>query len=455
MKSRQKEMLKRGLIVVPVVCALIVVGVLKGSKKGPEKRPVQETSRKVRTLVIEPMDVVPRVVGYGHVEPDKVWQVVPQVSGKIILTSPIFGKGNFAGKGELLITLDPTDYELAVGQAEAEIRNIRAGLAELDMKEQNIERLLAIQHALLALQKKALERNETARNTRAISDTALDTARMAYQTQRIQVQDLENALSLIPTTRQALEAQRDLNRVKLAKARVDLGRTRIHVPFDCRLTETLAEVGQYVQAGQILARADGTDRVEMTAQVSLDKMTRLFPWADGPIRMDGLGKRLGLKVTVGLVNDGFDAKWAADFARAGATMDARTRTLGIIVVVENPYGKIVPGLRPALVRNMFCEVEISGPPLGQRTVIPRSALHEDTVYVVDAKNRLVRRAVRVAFFQGDFCVLTSGLDPGEQIVVSDLTPAMDGMLLAATEDKALGERLRTQAGITPPRGEIP
>ncbi len=458
MKTRHKEMLKRGLIVVPVVCALIVVGVLKGSKKGPEKLPVTETSRNVRTLVIQPMDVIPRVVGYGVVEPDKVWQVVPQVSGRIILTSPVFGKGHFAGKGELFITLDPTDYELGVAQAEAEIRTIRAGIAEIDKQELNTERLLEIQHSLLVLKKKEMERNQTARKTRVISETVLDRARMDYQAQRIQVQDLENALNLIPTTRQSLESQLDLNRVRLVKARVDLDRTRIRVPFNCRITEILAEAGQYVQAGQILARADGTDRVEMTAQVALDKMTRLFPDADGPItsggfdatdpvKLERLGKCLGLKVSVSLVNDGFDTKWDADFARAGATMDPQTRTMGIIVVVEKPYEKIIPGLRPALVRNMFCEVEITGPPLVQRIVIPRSALHEDTVYVVDPENRLVRRSVRVEFSQDDFYLLKSGLGHGEQIVVSDLTPAMDGMLLAPTEDKALDERLRTQACI--------
>ncbi|MCP4118806.1 MAG: biotin/lipoyl-binding protein [Desulfobacteraceae bacterium] len=457
MKERQKEMLKRGLIVVPVVCALIFVGVLKGLKKGPEKLPVKEAVRKVRTLEIQPMDVVPSVLGYGYVEPDKVWQVVPEVSGKVIGTSQVFSKGNFAGKGDLLITLDPTDYQLAVNQAEAEIKNIRARLTELDKNEQNTGRLLEIQQSLLALKKKELERNETARRTRAISESALDKARMNYQTQRILVQDLENALTLIPANRQALKAQLDLNLVKLAKARVDLDRTRIHVPFNCRITETRVEVGQFVQAGQILAKADGTERVEMTAQVSMEKMIRLFLSVDGSvtakdivfrdlIKMDMLRKMLDLKVKVRLVNDGFDTQWDADFARAGATIDPQTRTMGIIVVVEKPYEQIILGVRPPLVRNMFCEVEISGKPLSQRTVIPRSALHEDKVYVVGPESRLVRRPVRVEFAQGDFYVLKPGLDHGEQIVVSDLTPAIDGMLLEATEDKELQQRLITQAG---------
>ncbi len=474
MKNRSKEMLKRGLIIIPVVCAVIVVGSLKNAKKGPQKLPVKEVVRKVRTIEIQPMDVTLRVLGYGYVEPDRVWQVVPEVSGKIIQTSPIFSKGNFAGKGDLLITLDPVDYKLAIRQVEADIKNIQAKLAELDTTEQNTKSLLQIQQSIANIKQKEKERNETARKTRAISESALDKAKMDYQTQLVQVQNLKNSLNLIPTTRQALKAQLELSRVKLAEAKVDLERTEIHVPFNCRLTETKAELGQYVQAGQVLAQADGTDRVEMTAQVPMEKMIRLFLPAKELISFKDVGKdfmemgklkrMLDLKVKVRLVNAGFDTEWDADFARASAAIDPQTRTIGIIVVVEKPYEQIIMGMRPPLVRNMFCEVEISGKPMNQKIVIPRSALHEDMVYVVDSQNRLVRKKVQVDVAQDDFYVLKSdtnkytdkdtnkdtnkiGIAPGEHIVVSDLTPAIDGMLLEPIEDIELKKRLLTQTGI--------
>lgn len=462
MKTRSKEILKRGLIIIPVVCAVIVVGALKGAKKDPQKLPVKETVRKVRTIKIQSMDVTPRVLGYGYVEPDRVWQVVPEVSGKIIQTSPIFSKGNFASKGELLITLDPVDYQLAVRQVEAEIKNIQAKLAELDTTEQNTKSLLRIQQSIAVFKKKEKERNETARKTRAISESALDKAKMDYQTQRVQVQNLKNSLNLIPTSRQALKAQLELSRVKLAEAKVNLKRTEIRAPFNCRLTETRAELGQYVQAGQVLAQADGTDLVEMTAQVPMEKMIRLFLPAKELIplkkvtmnfmEMDKLKKMLGLKVKVRLVNAGFNTEWDADFARASAAIDPQTRTIGIIVVVEKPYEQIILGVRPPLVRNMYCEVEISGKPMMQKIVIPRSALHEDMVYMVDSNNRLMRKQVQVDVAQGDFYVLKSdtdkiGIVPGEHLVVSDLTPAIDGMLLEPTEDIELKKWLLTQTGI--------
>jgi multidrug efflux pump subunit AcrA (membrane-fusion protein) len=64
-----------------------------------------------------------------------------------------------------------------------------------------------------------------------------------------------------------------------------------------------------------------------------------------------------------------------------------------------------------------------------------------TVYVADADNRLRRRAVKILFSQGDISVVAEGLEPGERVVVSDLVPAVDGMLLQVQLDEALNRSL--------------
>lgn len=114
--------------------------------------------------------------------------------------------------------------------------------------------------------------------------------------------------------------------------------------------------------------------------------------------------------------------------------------------MDDPYGIVIFGQRPPLVRNMFCEVTISGCPLTAQIVVPRSALHDGRIYVVDGENRLRRREVSVAFTQSDFAVIRDGLAAGEQVVVFDVMPAVEGMLLAAQEDEELSRRLTAQAG---------
>lgn len=455
--SKRKEILKRLLILVPIAIGVALVFMLMRNQKEPEKKITADVSRQVRTIRVQPMDLVPRAIGYGYVEPGQVWQVVPEVSGRIIQVSPAFKKGNFVRKGEVLVTIDPTDYQLTVRQMSASIESIRAQLAELTRQEKNYASSLTIQKTLLGLKQKELARNQQAMQTHSISSSALDQSLMNYQSQLAQVQDIENALNLIPTSRQTLDAELKSSQAQLEAAQVDLKRTEIVVPFNCRITETSAEAGQYVQQGTAIARADGTGRAEITAQLPMEKMLKLIAGAGGQlptasaetmdrIKMDAIKDRFGLNVRVHLVNAGDEAMWDADFTRTDATIDAQTRTVGIIVAVDNPYGSIIFGKRPPLVRNMFCEVEFSGRPLSEKIVIPRSALHDGQVYLVDNENRLRRRAVTVDFTQSDFGVIRQGLSAGEQVVVSDVMPAIDGMLLSTTEDEALYNRLVAQAG---------
>jgi len=51
----------------------------------------------------------------------------------------------------------------------------------------------------------------------------------------------------------------------------------------------------------------------------------------------------------------------------------------------------------------------------------------------------------VAFVQSSFAAVESGLEPGEQVVVSELVPAIQGMLLDATLDERLQRRLADEA----------
>ena len=66
-----------------------------------------------------------------------------------------------------------------------------------------------------------------------------------------------------------------------------------------------------------------------------------------------------------------------------------------------------------------------------------------TVFVVDENNRLRRREVKLLFSQGDISVIEEGLAEGERIVVSDLVPAVDGMLLQVQLDETMSRKLRT------------
>ena len=89
---------------------------------------------------------------------------------------------------------------------------------------------------------------------------------------------------------------------------------------------------------------------------------------------------------------------------------------------------------------------LSGHHQPERLVLPRSALHAGKVYLVDAQNRLRIRPVEVLFNQGSLSVIKQGLEGGELVVVSDLIPAIDGMLLQTTLDASLQDEISQAAG---------
>jgi multidrug efflux pump subunit AcrA (membrane-fusion protein) len=68
------------------------------------------------------------------------------------------------------------------------------------------------------------------------------------------------------------------------------------------------------------------------------------------------------------------------------------------------------------------------------------------VYTVGNDNRLKIKKVSIAYSQGNLSVLASGLKSGEQVVVSDLIPAIEGMLLTPVNDKTVEQSLAKAAG---------
>jgi len=344
MRNPSEKKWKRLVIFIPILIAAVAVLMLVRARKGPQQHPDAEKPRAVRVIQVQAADVIPKVTGYGYAEPGQVWQAVPQVSGRIMEVHPSFKKGGFIRQGEMVVKTDPAEYELNLSQMEASVENIRAQIAELAVKEKNIRVSLEIEKKSLALKEKNIERSQTALAARSISQTQLDQARLEYQSQSARVQEMENSLNLIPATRKTLQTGLALNQAKLDQAKLDLKHTAIMAPFDCRITETKAEIGQFVQKGQSIASADGTAWAEIAAQLPMEKMARLIRSVSGKTlepgmeNMDAIRAMFGLKVKVRVQSGSLQAQWDADFGRADATIDARTRSIGIIVVVDS-YGQ--------------------------------------------------------------------------------------------------------------------
>ena len=138
-------------------------------------------------------------------------------------------------------------------------------------------------------------------------------------------------------------------------------------------------------------------------------------------------------------------EWPARFARTSDTIDPKTRTIGVIVAVDGAYAGAQPGGRPPLTKGMFVEIEVRTCARDEWIVVPRAALHDGRLYLAGSDGRLNIQSVTTGLVQGDLAAIAQGIETGQQIVVSDLVPAIQGMLLAPRGDDAAMKRLRVEA----------
>jgi len=441
---------KRWVFFIPVLLGIIVLVMLKQNSSVPEQKPAQETTAVVRTLSVPQLTVTPIAIGYGTVQPVSTWEAVAQVEGIITEKHPDLSKGAIIEKGTILLQIDPTDYELNIAQIEADILANKAQLDELDTKLENTQLSLEIEQKSLGLTKKELKRlqNLNKKGSVSFSDVEKQERTMLAQQQSVQAQ--QNSLKLIPSQRALLEAQLQQKHSQLTSAQRDLNNTRIIMPFTGRISAQKVELAQYVRVGNTMIAADALDKAEIEVQIPIGYFRGLLRVNNGEtvnlldISVQQLKDALGIKAQVLLREGGLDTRWDARFARLSDTMDPKTRTVGVIVEVDNPYGDVQPGSRPPLIKGFFVEVHLQGAPRPNSLVVPRSALHNNTLYRINQQNRLEIINIQVELYQPEFVIVSGDmLKAGDNIVISDLVPAIEGMLLSPKTDSDFASRLKS------------
>ena len=441
------------LILPPIVLGATVLAAMVASSGGPAREPAGETAARVRVLEVAAMPFVPRLTGYGTVVPGRSWSAVAQVAGRVARIAPELERGARVVAGTEIVKIADEDYQLAVAKADADINAAQAGLDELALDEANLRTSLEIEQRALALAERDLQRQRDLVRRGNTSQASVDDSELAVVRQRATVQGLENDLRLVPTRRRTQELAEAVDEADLATALLNLDRTSIRTPFEGRIAEVKVEATQYVGVGEVLATLDGIDTAEVDMQVPQSRMKPFSELsfggfaktADPVANFRDLVDRAGLSATVRLRFDDRDIEWPGRLARVSDTVDPSTRTVGLIVVVDEPYARARPGERPPLIKDMFVQVELRAAAVANTIVVPRSAVRDGAVLVVGAEARLERRAVSAMREFGDLVVVGSGLAPGDMVVLDDLPAAIPGMLLTPVPDASAAEALRRQA----------
>ncbi|MHA1570219.1 MAG: efflux RND transporter periplasmic adaptor subunit, partial [Alphaproteobacteria bacterium] len=360
---------RRLAFIPPVIIGIIILALVLRTREGPQREALSEQVTLVRTVQVQVVDMVPRAVGFGTVRPEKEWSAVAQVAGKVIELNPHLQRGAIVSEGTLLLRIDPTDYELAIARADANLASVEAEISALASTTENLRASRDIASRSLVLSERDLERKNTLRQRGTIADAALDAQERAVLTSRQRVQDIDNSLALLPAEQRLLRAKQSLAEAQREEARLDLARTQIRAPFDLRLADIRIERTQFVRQGDTLVQGDSITAAEIEAQYPL---TRILPLVSGsgdldvnglsPAELGQIADQFGLAATVTLQTGDISAQWPAKVSRGSDTIDLRTRAFGIIVTVAEPIRSARPGQRPPLVKGMLVEVVLTGRP---------------------------------------------------------------------------------------------
>lgn len=439
------KLIRRLAIIPPIALGIALYVWATANRPAPTMIEAAERRTPVSYITAVPRAFTPEISGFGEVVPARIWSAVAQVSGRIAYVSDDFVRGGVVQKGDVLIEINADDYELAVARAEADIRSAEAQVNEIRVSRTTTEASLELERQALALAERELARIRSLSERGATPASAVDGAERDVLAQRVKVQSHESTLALLPTQLEAAEQAVAVSQTSKASAELDLTRTVVTAPFSGRVASADVEISQFVGVGAVMGGVDGAAAAEIDVQMPPRLMASLAQVAFGGGATIDMTRLITARVSLGV--EGASATWPAEVARISDVVDPETRSIGVIVRVADPYGVTSPGVRPPLIKGMFVQVTLAAPPLNDAILIPRRAIREGRIMMAGADDRLTYADVAPIFSVDGVAVLAPGALPtGARVVVSDPSPALDGLLLAPMRDAAGETRLDAAAG---------
>lgn len=389
MKWNPKIVYPLGVISLGILGTAILIGLHSETEVSPPAPPPPL----VRVLTVQPQNFHLKVLTQGTVAPRTESMLISQVSGQILWVAPSFASGGFFQAGDLLVRLDQRDYESGLAQARFQVAKAKVRLSN--------------------------EKEE---------------ARIARE-EWIRIGQGEPT-PLVFREPQLAEAQASLEAAQavLNQAQLNLDRTELRAPYDCRVRTKLADVGQVVNTGTSIAKIYAVDYSEVRLPIPdadlafLDLSLNFWEKPESPPK--------GPKVYLTANFAGNLHTWEGQIVRVEGEIDSQNRMIHLVARVEDPYGKRYGLTDPPLAVGLFVEAEILGRKLKNVVVFPRSVLRDNLeILVIDGENRLQIRQVEVIRNFEQEVIIGSGLIEGERVCISSLDAVVDGMKVRVSTEE--------------------
>ncbi len=367
-----------------IALSIAVVVMLAGNRPSPPERDPTVTAMLVDVISPEKSDGFFTVSTQGIVAPQTETTIAAEVSGRLVRVSDNFAAGGFFRAGDVLAEIDPSDYRAAVLQAEAELASARSRLAD-----------------------------ESARSEQARKDW-----------QRLHGEDRQpgDLVLRLPQVAGA-EASVQAAEASVLRARRNLERTRISLPFDGLVRTRQANLGQFVNAGTPLAVVFSVG----VAEVRLPLSQKDLEFLDLPTPAKD-AQNSAVPVTLTSQVEGQQAQWEGTIVRTEGVVDRATRLVHAVAEIRDPYGLIELNRKTPLPMGTFVEAEIRGRTSAGLIRLPRAALRAgNTVYLADGNDELEVRSVQVLRTTPDRAYVRNSLTPEDRVITTAIQAPIPGL----------------------------
>lgn len=371
----------RKLLIIGILFAAVVVAMLMAQMRPePPKKDTVDLDPLVEVLVLESMTANFEVRSQGTVLPLTETVLSAEVQGTITSISPKFIAGGVFDKNEVLMRIDATNYDVAVKQAQALV------------KQRQIE-----------------------------YDGAKKLKSQGYRAEA----EYASAVAALASA----EAE-------LVRARRNLERTYIRLPYEGIVRAKETDLGQFVNPGTRLGVVFATDFAEV--RLPLTDSDLAFVDLPGATETTSAGGSDGPMVHLVATQKGRQAEWKARIVRTEGVVDEKSRVTYAVARIVDPYQRHGDG--NALPIGTFVKAVIDGSAASNVFQVPRRVVRgSNELLFLDADNQIEIRQVDIVRSDAEFSYVGGGAGVGERIVVSAIEAPISGMSVR-TEDTPNEER---------------
>ena len=355
----------------------------------------------VGVVTIQPQQVTLRKELPGRTSAVRVAEVRARVNG--IVQKRLFEEGSDVKEGQALFKIDPAPYAAALESARAQVARAEASIASTRSLAERYQKLI--------------------------------------ETNAVSKQELDDAIA----KRKTAEADLAAARAAVKRAAIDVGYTTVTAPLSGRIGRAEVTEGGYVQAqtATLLATIQQIDQVYVDLTWSNAEVMRLRRAIEsGEIKTEG-----GQAKVVLIMEDGREYSEQGKLQFADVTVDATTGSISLRAVFPNPKRELLPG--------MFVRARIDEGTHPNALLVPQRGVTRDQAgrpqaLVVTAANKVELRQLTTDRELGDAWLVTSGINPGDRVVVEGLQKVRPG-----ADVKAVPARVSAKAAARGSGGKAP